>query len=210
MALNRKTAPVPRPGGGNLAPANAKKVCAEQHALPKGMSKKDMPQDGNCLFRAAAYCSSKLTKSELIDHHQLRAECVSRLRKHDQRYIHDWDGEMLDGAKADSFDTYCNAMAKPKTWGSSFELQAIARMYDTKFVVFPQSPHREVFAVHAQQKEAKHSPKMMMVEWTSLGMPLVPLCRCQTHCGTGLWCSFGSPPAPSQWSRPPRQTRTPC
>ena len=123
-----------------------------------------MPQDGNCLFHAAAYCISKLTKSELIDHHQLRAECVSHLRKHDQRYIHDWDGEMLDGSKADSFDTYCNAMANPKTWGSSFELQAIARMYDTKFVVFPQSPHLEVFAVHAQQKEAKHSPKMMMVD----------------------------------------------
>ena len=123
--------------GGNLAPANAKKVCAEQRALPKGMSKKDMPQDGNCLFHAAAYCISKLTKSELIDHHHLRAECVSHLRKHDQRYIHDWDGEMPDGSKADSFDAYCNAMAKPKTWGSSFELQAIARMYDTKFVVFP-------------------------------------------------------------------------
>jgi len=139
--------------GGNLAPANAKKVCAEQRALPKGMSKKDMPQDGNCLFHAAAYCISKLTKSELIDHHHLRAECVSHLRKHDQRYIHDWDGEMPDGSKADSFDAYCNAMAKPKTWGSSFELQAIARMYDTKFVVFPQSPHLEVFAVHAQQRE---------------------------------------------------------
>ena len=278
-----------------------------------------MPQDGNCLFHAAAYCISKLTKSELIDHHHLRAECVSHLRKHDQRYIHDWDGEMPDGSKADSFDAYCNAMAKPKTWGSSFELQAIARMYDTKFVVFPtvtspgsfcrpcptegtcccdpfqwhismssslrvscaknlsaSAPHRRVclhevvdarppFSQHPQRSlvsrpvftkphrraatvwtasgsvsivlaheacvgdldqdideadavttmacsatfggEAKHSPKMMLVDIAGHApCALMSL----SNRGTGLRCSFGSPPAPSQWSRPPRQTRTPC
>ena len=80
VALNRiEDRTSAKASGGNLAPANAKRVCAEQRALPKGMSKKDMPQHGNCLFHAAAYCISKLTKSELIDHHHLRAECVSHL-----------------------------------------------------------------------------------------------------------------------------------
>ena len=55
--------------------------------------------------------------------------------------------------------------------------------------------------------EAKHSPKMMLVDIAGHApCALMSL----SNRGTGLRCSFGSPPAPSQWSRPPRQTRTPC
>ena len=85
----------------------------------------------------------------------LRAEVVTHMRKsaNKAKYAKEWDRELPDNTASDNFDEYIAAIEKHGTWCGHFELQALARMYNIKPVVFRLRTLDGGFCASPQRKE---------------------------------------------------------
>lgn len=92
-----------------------------------GLSERTVQGDGNCQFRALA---DQLLGSEEL-HGTIRACVVNQLRAHSELYV-----EYCD----EPFDSYCNDMALPGTWGDHLTLQAAADYYQLRIAVVASFP----------------------------------------------------------------------
>lgn len=137
----------------NASNPPAKRVRAEQRVLPPGVNVQSVPGDGNCLFHAMSRGIAKITKDEPKGASELRAEVVSHLRRHEDKYIKDWCNEMPDGTIAPSYEAYLQAVAKDNVWAGVTELAALARMFDTRIIVFTLRMLDEPFVFHQKQKK---------------------------------------------------------
>ena len=57
---------------------------------------------------------------------------------------------MPAGDKAPSFDAYLQAMLNVDSWGSSLEIKALARQFDTKVILVPETLHLDPILFHKQ------------------------------------------------------------
>ena len=85
----------------------------------------------------------------------LRAEVVTHMRKsaNKAKYAKEWDRELPDNTASDNFDEYIAAIEKHGTWCGHFELQALARMYNIKPVVFRLRTLDGCFVLHPKEKK---------------------------------------------------------
>lgn len=108
-----------------MAP-NRKLTTAEeaQEAIQRlGYTRREMPADGNCLFRACA----EICLEDQAKHGDLRQRVVDHMIKNREAFE--------PFIETDSFDEYIEKMGKDGTWGSDIELQAIADLHNTSFSV---------------------------------------------------------------------------
>eukprot|EP00439_Symbiodinium_sp_Y106_P033647 s699_g4.t1 len=125
----------------------AKRRQTEQRAIPPGLAIKRIPTEGNCLFEAFAEGLAATSSKEKPLHHLLvRAELIQHYMKHSTTYSELWDHELPDGSHGSSFESYVEAMARPKVWGGLLELRALARMYNVRITVVPRATSEQVQA----------------------------------------------------------------
>ena len=106
-----------------------------------GLQLKDMTGDGNCLFRSV----SDQINDGPEKHGQVRAECVSYLREHSDRFA----PFVFD----QTYDEYCRIMAENGEWGGNMELQAMSLGYRCNIVIHVlDNPRLEIvnFPTHSQ------------------------------------------------------------
>ena len=132
----------------------AKRRQTEQRAIPPGLVIKHIPTEGNCLFEAFAEGLAATAGKEKPLHHLLvRAELIQHYMKHSTTYSELWDHELPDGSHGSSFESYVEAMARPKVWGGILELRALARMYNVRITVVPRATSEQVFTIKPAQKQ---------------------------------------------------------
>ena len=130
---------------GNDASSNGKRACAAQRALPP-----ELVLDGNCLFASLSEGLAHTTDEKAINPKQLRAEIVQHLTKNRERYEPGWDHELPGGTADHDFNNYLQAIAQDKTWGGLLEIQAFARRYDTRVIIYPRAPTEPVCVVQCK------------------------------------------------------------
>ena len=138
-----------RPQDGQQA---AKKQCQAQRALPDSLTVQSIPTDGNCLFGAFSAGLALANGKSALHPTLIRAQVTQHLKKHQSAYEPLWQGELPDTTKSSDFAEYLAAIGREGSWGSSLEIRALARLYDTRIVIFPRQFHFNVAAVHTQQK----------------------------------------------------------
>ena len=129
-----------------------KKQVVQQRSLPADVQVVSQPDDGNCLFHAAANAVSNLDGGKCTAA-EVRAKVVNHFGRHKAEYTKSWDGELPNREASDSFDAYMSAIEKDRTWGGLLELRAIARIYDLRLVVFATPLELEPFHLHGQQRK---------------------------------------------------------
>jgi hypothetical protein len=87
----------------------------------------EMPGDGNCLFRAAAFALLGTQQS----HMRVRRQVVDFLWRHRNEFS-TFVPEM-------PFDAYCAQMRNDGVWGSELELQAMSRLFNVQFRILSSS-----------------------------------------------------------------------
>ena len=138
-----------RPQDGQQA---AKKQCQAQRALPDSLTVQSIPPDGNCLFGAFSAGLALANGKSAVHPTLIRAQVTQHLKKHQSAYEPLWQGELPDTTKSSDFAEYLTAIGREGSWGSSLEIRALARLYNTRIVIFPRQFHFNVAAVHTQQK----------------------------------------------------------
>ncbi|CAE7570918.1 Otud6a, partial [Symbiodinium sp. KB8] len=138
-----------RPQDGQQA---AKKQCQAQRALPDSLTVQSIPTDGNCLFGAFSAGLALANGKSALHPTLIRTQVTQHLKKHQSAYEPLWQGELPDTTKSSDFAEYLTAIGREGSWGSSLEIRALARLYDTRIVIFPRQFHFNVAAVHTQQK----------------------------------------------------------
>lgn len=146
-----QAAPVPKEEtkgteAGKELPA-AKRVAVETREAPHNTEIKTVAGDGSCLYHSFAGAMQALHDVKL-DPLTLRAEVITHLGKHQERYVQQWNGEAPDGTriwseftssetKQEAFAKYL-ALSKPSTaWAGELEASALGRQYDTKTIIVP-------------------------------------------------------------------------
>ena len=82
-------------------------------ALPPGVVLKKVAGDGNCLFHSIAGGLAHLgVDQSSLDASLLLAQVTAHLRRHEKKYIKDWDNEKRYGTIAKSWSACCDAIAK--------------------------------------------------------------------------------------------------
>ncbi|PXF49446.1 OTU domain-containing protein 3 [Gracilariopsis chorda] len=114
MGRRQREAPPPQPSP--PPPDEELDIAAFSDLLrPKGLSIRDVANDGNCFFRAV---SDQLYGCE-DEHVNLRQLACDYLQQHADHYQHFIDEEQ-------SFDEYVNEMRNDAVWADNLELQAIS------------------------------------------------------------------------------------
>ena len=109
----------------------------EERPIP-GVKHQPVAQDGACLFHSFAVCYKQSTDKE-VKARALRAEVVTHMTRHRDRYAKDWNGHGPDGTKCPSFDKYLELIAEATAFTSELEVAALGRLYDVKIVVVPKA-----------------------------------------------------------------------
>ncbi|XP_048827016.1 OTU domain-containing protein 4 [Brienomyrus brachyistius] len=95
----------------------------DEYLESKGFYRKKIAKDGSCLFRAVAeqvlYCQSR--------HTEVRAACVSYLRKNRTKYE-----AFVEG----NFAEYLEHLQDPQNWVGEVEISALALIYKHDFIIF--------------------------------------------------------------------------
>ncbi|KAG8459148.1 hypothetical protein KFE25_002555 [Diacronema lutheri] len=96
---------------------------ASQVAESLGFVRREIPPDGNCLFRACAeICLGSQGRCV-----EMREAVRGYLAAHRERF---------EPFVEDNFDEYLSKVGRDGHWGSDLELQAIAELHDTQFTVY--------------------------------------------------------------------------
>ena len=77
----------------------------------------------------------------------VRAQVADHLQRNFDSYAKTWDHEMPDGTASTDFKAYIAAVSKVGTWAGQMEVAALARMFDTKIIIYPLSLAFPVCAV---------------------------------------------------------------
>mmetsp|Transcript_11455 Transcript_11455/g.29786 ORF Transcript_11455/g.29786 Transcript_11455/m.29786 type:complete len:314 (+) Transcript_11455:7-948(+) len=96
---------------------------ADEHAEGLGFRRRQIPPDGNCLYRAAA----EVCLGSQRDHSTVRLAVAAFVRANRDRFE-----PFIDDS---DFDEYVDKIARDGHWGSDLELQAIAEIYKVSFSV---------------------------------------------------------------------------
>lgn len=87
----------------------------------------EMPGDGNCLFRAAAFALLGTQQSHMRVRRQV-VDFLWRNRNEFSTFVPDLP-----------FDVYCGQMRQEGAWGSELELQAMSRLFNVQFRILSSS-----------------------------------------------------------------------
>ncbi|KAK6291632.1 hypothetical protein J4Q44_G00374160 [Coregonus suidteri] len=97
--------------------------CMDEYLKSIGFHRKKIAKDGSCLFRAVAeqvlHCQSLHTK--------VRATCVQYLKKNKDNYEAFIEGD---------FEEYLIKLEDPQHWVGEVEINALALMYKSDFIIF--------------------------------------------------------------------------
>lgn len=140
-----------------------------------GVVRQAVPGDGACLFHSFK-CAHARVSDRPTNPRALRAEVVTHLTRHRDRYEVLWNGFVPDGSKCKDFNTYLSLIASEDAYASDLEVAALERLYDVKIVVIPHTLQFPAVALHIKKQ------KRIVGLWWDLG-----------------WCSFRSAIAPHGW-----------
>jgi hypothetical protein len=91
-----------------------------------GYRRREIPPDGNCLYRACAeICLGSQSKAELVRKTTRDYVCANRAR-----FEHFVD---------EDFEVYVEKLSRDGHWGSDLELQVIAEIFETRFSIYQAS-----------------------------------------------------------------------
>ena len=98
----------------NMSQSQAKCLIVERRKTPAGMTLKEVPRDGNCLFSCVGIAANP---AKALSARQVRAETVAHLCKHTTRYEDMWDTQYSKGKALVSFEEYIKHIAIAGVWG---------------------------------------------------------------------------------------------
>eukprot|EP00438_Fugacium_kawagutii_P034463 Skav200256 [mRNA] locus=scaffold128:246598:249372:+ [translate_table: standard] len=142
---------------GKALPA-AKRAAVETRDVPHNTEVKAVAGDGSCLYHSFAGAMMALHDIKL-DPLTLRAEVITHLGKHKERYVQQWTGEAPDGTriwseftstetKEEAFSKYLD-LSKPSTaWAGELEASVLGRQYDTKIIIVPRVASFRLACLH--------------------------------------------------------------
>jgi OTU domain-containing protein 6 len=100
------------------------------------LSVKEIPSDGNCLFRAVIDQLDSLSLRSLVSDQGANHATIRRLAAQNMRANPDTYSPYLDEEDmVAGFDNYCTKMQTTPAWGGQLELQAIARALECELWV---------------------------------------------------------------------------
>jgi hypothetical protein len=104
------------------------------HVGPLGLKVRDVPGDGNCLFRAAA---DQLYETS-AKHANVRRDTVQYIEDHPDAFAPFVEDD-------ESFGDYVSRMREDAEWGGHLEIQAMSLLYGTDIIIhMPEGPRMEV------------------------------------------------------------------
>lgn len=107
---------------------------------PQGLALRDIPPDGNCLYRAVEdqlAVERASTGSSLLGHEALRAQAADYMRSHEKEFAPFVLPEVAEGDDVhEQYQRYCDSMASSAVWGGQAELGALAHVLQRRIDVF--------------------------------------------------------------------------
>eukprot|EP00667_Euglena_gracilis_P022743 EG_transcript_25438 len=101
---------------------------------PLGLKVRDVPGDGNCLFRAAADQMYETSAK----HAAVRQETVQYIRAHPEAFAPFVEDD-------EPFEDYIARMQQDSEWGGNIEIQAMSLLYRADVIIhLPEGPRMEV------------------------------------------------------------------
>ncbi|KAF0979159.1 hypothetical protein FDP41_001502 [Naegleria fowleri] len=152
----------------SLTAQEIQKLLLEEQQIDQLFSKlnlkrKPIAKDGACLFRAF----SDLYFGTQIYQEQVRKACVQYMKEHEDFFMN-FVVEM-------DFDSYLKHMAKPYSWGSQLELEALSSLYHVNITVYDMNG---VVAQHGNHSTGDVASQPAATnQWTSSGTTLSDLMK---------------------------------